>query len=213
MNSNIVLSKIVSLLKLEKEEVKLTTARLEDGTVVESDTFDVGQEVFVVGEDGEKSPAPNGEHELFLRDEEGNEVRIRIITEDGVITERENVEELPADEAESLEEEEKEEELTAETTELEEVESEEDKEEEVVINLEEVAKTVEEMSYRIEELEKKLAEMQVEEEVEEEVEAEEEEDLPKLDGAPTELSRVTKPNAASNKIKNRQSAFLSKLYN
>ena len=211
MNSNIVLSKIVSLLNLEKEEVKLTTAKLEDGTVVESDTFDVGQEVFVVGEDGEKSPAPNGEHELFLRDEEGNEVRIRIITEDGLITERENVEELPADEAESLEEhEEKKEEMTSETTELEEVEEEE--KEEVVINLEEVAKTVEEMSYRIEELEKKLAEMQVEEEVEEEVEAEEEEELPKLDGAPTELSRVTNTNAAQ-KIKNRQSAFLSKLYN
>ena len=211
MNSNIVLSKIVSLLNLEKEEVKLTTARLEDGTVVESDTFDVGQEVFVVGEDGEKSPAPNGEHELFLRDEEGNEVRIRIITEDGLITERENVEELPADEAESLEEEEEKKEELAEVSE-EEIEAEEEEVKEEEISLEDIKKGYEEMAYRIEELEKKIAEMQVEEEVEEEVEAEEEEELPKLDGAPTELSQVTKTNAA-NKIKNRQSAFLSKLYN
>ena len=205
MNSNTVLKKIMTLLSVEdkKEEVILVTASLADGTVVESATFDVGEKVDVVSEDGTKTPAPDGEHELFLRDEEGNEVRIRIIVKDGEIVERENVEEATEEEPKS------EEELS--TTELQ--EEVEEKEEEVVINLEEVAKTVEEMTYRIEELEKKIAEMQVEEEVEEEVEAEEEEELPKLDGAPLQASKQIVSRSAGKVRQTRQSAFLSKLYN
>ena len=204
MNSNTVLNKIMTLLSSEtKKEVSFVTATLVDGTVVESATFDVGEAVEVIAEDGTKTPAPDGEHELFLKDEEGNEVRIRIITKDGIITERMNVEE-------ATEEPEAEEEMSSEeVTELEEEISEGEEKEEVVINLEEVVKTVEEMSYRIEELEKKLAEMQVEEEVEEEIL--EEEELPKLDGAPIMASKVKTPKSAANK--NRQSAFLSKLYN
>jgi len=205
MNSNTVLNKIMTLLSSEtKKEVSFVTAALVDGTVVESATFDVGEAVEVIAEDGTKTPAPDGEHELFLKDEEGNEVRIRIITKDGIITERMNVEE-------ATEEPEAEEEMSSEeVTELEEEISEGEEKEEVVINLEEVVKTVEEMSYRIEELEKKLAEMQVEEEVEEEIL--EEEELPKLDGAPVMASKVKTPKSAGNKT-NRQSAFLSKLYN
>lgn len=203
MNSNTVLKRIVSL--LSSQEVELTEAKLVDGTVVESATFDVGEEVFVVGEDGEKTPAPNGEHELFLRDEEGNEVRIRIITEDGVITERMNVEE-------AAEEPEAEEEMAAEES-TEEVEAEEVPEEEEVVSMEIISKTVEEMAYRIEELEKKIAEMQVEEEVKEEEVMEEEEELPKLDGAPVMASKVNVSRKAGAKKMDRQSAFLSKLYN
>ena len=202
MNSNTVLNKIMTLLSSEtKKEVSFVIAKLVDGTEVESKTFDVGEAVEVIAEDGSKSPAPNGEHELFLRDEEGNEVRIRIITKDGIIETRENVEE-------ATEEPKADEEMSSDSEE--EILEEEVKEEEVVINLEEVVKTVEEMSYRIEELEKKLADMQVEEEVEEEIL--EEEDLPKLDGAPVMASKVTKKNVGSKKP-NRQSAFLSKLYN
>jgi hypothetical protein len=195
-----------------KEEVAFVTAELVDGTVVESATFDVGETVEVVSADGEKSPAPDGEHELFLKDGEGNEVRIRIITEGGVITERMNVEEA-AEEKEPKAEEEMSSEETSEVVEMEEGMIDEEEKEEVVINLEEVAKTVEEMSYRIEELEKKLAEMQVEEEVEEEVEAEEEEELPKLDGAPVMASKMKVSNKAAGRKLDRQSAFLSKLYN
>ena len=211
MNSNTVLKKIMTLLSMEnKEEVNFVTATLVDGTVVESATFDVGEAVEVISADGEKSPAPDGEHELFLKDEEGNEVRIRIITEGGIITERMNVEE-------AAEEPEAEEEMSAEeTSENVELEEEgmapEEEKEEVVINLEEVAKTVEEMSYRIEELEKKIAEMQIEEEVKEEEVMEEEEELPKLDGAPVMASKVNVSKAAGRKM-DRQSAFLSKLYN
>lgn len=202
MNSNTVLNKIMTLLSSEtKKEVSFVIAKLVDGTEVESKTFDVGEAVEVIAEDGTKSPAPDGEHELFLKDEEGNEVRIRIITKDGIIETRENVEE-------ATEEPKADEEMSSDSEE--EILEEEVKEEEVVINLEEVVKTVEEMSYRIEELEKKLADMQVEEEVEEEIL--EEEDLPKLDGAPVMASKVTKKNVGSKKP-NRQSAFLSKLYN
>ena len=201
MNSNTVLNKIMTLLSSEtKKEVSFVIAKLVDGTEVESKTFDVGEAVEVIAEDGTKSPAPNGEHELFLRDEEGNEVRIRIITKDGIIETRENVEE-------ATEEPKADEEMSSDSEE--EILEEEVKEEEVVINLEEVVKTVEEMSYRIEELEKKLADMQVDEVEEEEIL--EEEELPKLDGAPVMASKVTKKTAG--RKPNRQSAFLSKLYN
>lgn len=67
-------------------------AALKDGTVVKSPTFDVGEEVKVVSPDGKEMPAPDGEHELKLKDSEGKEVLIKIITKDGKITERENVE-------------------------------------------------------------------------------------------------------------------------
>ena len=63
-----------------------------------------GEDVVVVAPDGKETPAPDGEHELKLKDSEGKEVLIKIITKDGKITERENVE-LPAAEAEDIEEE------------------------------------------------------------------------------------------------------------
>lgn len=91
MNATQVLNKIMTVLSLQKEEVLFTYARLADGTIVESPTFDLGENVELVTEDG-KTPAPNGYHDLELKDEEGNEVYIRVKTEDGVITERENVE-------------------------------------------------------------------------------------------------------------------------
>ena len=206
MNSNTVLKKIMTLLSSEsKEEVSFVTAELVDGTVVESATFDVGETVEVVSADGEKSPAPDGEHELFLKDGEGNEVRIRIITEGGVITERMNVEE-------AAEEPKAEEEMSSEdSTEVELEEEEISEEVEEVVSMEIINKVVEEMSYRIEELEKKIAEMQVEEEVIEE-ETMEEEELPKLDGAPVTASKINVPRKTAGRKLDRQSAFLSKLY-
>ena len=91
MNSKSVLSKIAKMLNLT-EEVTFTEAQTKDGTILESPTFDVGETVDVVSEDGTKTPAPDGEHEISLKDTEGNEVLIKVITKDGVITERENVE-------------------------------------------------------------------------------------------------------------------------
>jgi hypothetical protein len=92
MNATEVLKRIMTTLSLSKEEVLFTYAKLADGTILESSTFDVGESVDVVTEDG-KSPAPAGEHEVILRDSEGNDVRIKIIVDsEGKITERENVE-------------------------------------------------------------------------------------------------------------------------
>lgn len=61
---------------------------------LESPTFDVGEAIDVVNEDGSKVPAPDGEHQVELKDSEGNEVKIRVMVKDGKIVERENVEEV-----------------------------------------------------------------------------------------------------------------------
>jgi hypothetical protein len=98
MNSKDVLSKIAKMLNLSSEEVMFTDAKTVDGTILQSPTFDLGEKVEVVSEDGTKTPAPDGEHEIALKDSEGNEVVIRIETKDGVITERENVEEAKPEE-------------------------------------------------------------------------------------------------------------------
>jgi hypothetical protein len=45
-------------------QVKLASAKLADGTVVEAEEFVPGAALVVVAEDGSKSPAPAGEHTL-----------------------------------------------------------------------------------------------------------------------------------------------------
>ena len=209
MNSDTVLSKIMTLLSVKKEEVNLAFARLDDGTVLESPSFDVGEPVEVVGEDGEKSPAPAGEHTLTLRDEEGNEVRFIIIVEEGRITEREPVEELQAEtkEVEPLPNTTDEPEANTvefETEETEEVEAQEEEEDKVST----LEKKLEEMTYRLEEIEKKLMEEPVEEEMEEE------EDDDKLTGAPVEMSRKTFGKTTNpNRVMSAHERVLAKLYN
>lgn len=76
----------------EKKAENFTEAKTADGVTVESPTFDVGEDLMVV-KDGEKSPAPDGEHQVVLKDSDGNDVKIRVMTKDGKIVERENVEE------------------------------------------------------------------------------------------------------------------------
>lgn len=228
MNSKQVLDKIISLLSSnKKDEVLLTYAKLKDGTIVESPTFDVGEKVDVVSEDG-KSPAPNGEHELVLRDESGNENIIKIVTEDGIIVERENVEleaedvkvePLPGESAVIGEDGKKKEEMADEEPlpsgdgveeEVEPMPGEED-------SPFDFKSEIEKMAYRIEELEKKMEEMakhKMEEEVKEEEDVKEE-DLPKLDGAPVEETKLSAVYKTKNKNmgENVQNKFLSKLYN
>lgn len=77
----------------EKKAENFTEAKTTDGAIVESKTFDVGEDLMVV-KDGEKSPAPDGEHQVVLKDSKGNDVKIRVMTKDGKIVERENVEEM-----------------------------------------------------------------------------------------------------------------------
>jgi len=243
MNAKQVLSKVVKLLNLEAE-VELTYAKLADGTIVESATFDVGEDLFVVSEDGTKTPAPNGTHELMLRDTEGNETLIKVITEDGKIVERENVEleaeqketeKLPGDptavndvvEEKSAGEQVKDlkpssmlsevelgETPMEETETVEPIPSDTDKEE---MGMPEMLKKFEDMAYRIEEMEKKIAKMaEVEIEIKGDEKEVEEEELPKLDGAPIEegfkFSTEQNNKRFGKKTDNPQNSFLSKLY-
>lgn len=255
MNSKNVLNRILTMLSVtESNEEKFTYAKLADGTIVESPTFDVGEPLDVVTEEG-KSPAPDGIHELTLRDDEGNEVLFKVKTENGIIVERENVE-LESVEEEIIEEikEEAIEEMVAgliealtpdevdsevaeeiaekvldaledkieilkkrKMTKMESV-TEEEMESEVSIPTD-FEKTIETLSYRIEELEKKMEELAaVKEEVVDkdptmEIELEEEE-LPKLDGAPIEsnFSKMKNTNKEKPTVST-QAMFLSKLYN
>lgn len=76
-----------------KDKFSFTIADSAQGAKLESPTFDVGEEVSVLDGD-KKTPAPDGEHEVILKDESGNENKIRIITKDGKIVQRENVEDM-----------------------------------------------------------------------------------------------------------------------
>jgi hypothetical protein len=77
-------------------EQEMTEAKDAQGQILESKTFDVGEKVYVVKSDGSTEPAPDGEHQVVLKDTSGNENKIRIQVKDGVITERSNVEEMSA---------------------------------------------------------------------------------------------------------------------
>ena len=221
MNSKKVLDKIMALLSITKE-VNFTYAKLADGTIVESPTFDVGESLDVVTEDG-KTPAPDGEHELSLRDAAGNENLIKVTTKDGKIVERANIEmesdtedvkDIP--EADGVIGKEKKEEKMAEEEPLEsgdgvEVEVEPILEDEVGIDMK---KMYEDMTYRIEELEKKIAKMEAIEELpQREDDGMEEDKTPKLDGAPIDEVKMSNilPKQ-KNKGGDAQNTFLSKLY-
>jgi len=82
--------------KKEKEDMeKESMVEAKSGDLkLESPTFDVGETIDVVSEDGSKTPAPDGEHQVELKDSEGKEVKIRVMVKDGKIMERENVEEV-----------------------------------------------------------------------------------------------------------------------
>ena len=231
MNATEVLKRIMTTLSLSKEEVLFTYAKLADGTILESPTFDVGESVDVVTEDG-KSPAPAGEHEVILRDSEGNDVRIKIMVDaEGKISERENVELPEGDvEMESI--------AGGDMGDDEEVDTEETAEpiSEDMKKYGDMKKVMEDMSYRIEELEKKMQSMMEvkEEEISEGKKAEkvkaeplpgdvamkavtdeDEEELPKLDGAPIDENAPNKTGIKMNKkgsLVNPQNSFLSKLY-
>jgi hypothetical protein len=77
----------------EEVKVEMATMKLANGIVVEAESFEAGQNVFLIGEDDEKVAAPVGEHEL----EDG---RVLVIVEEGVIAEIKEVEEAPAEEEE-----------------------------------------------------------------------------------------------------------------
>ena len=94
MKSNDMIAKIKEVLNLS-QEVKLEQLKLENGTILEADSFEAGKEVFILTED-EKVALPVGEYEL----EDG---RSLLVEEVGLIAE------IKAEKDEEKEEEEKEE--------------------------------------------------------------------------------------------------------
>lgn len=211
MNAKEVLNKIMTLLSIDDNEETLTDARDAQGNILQSPTFDVGEDVSVVGEDGSTTPAPDGEHEIELTDSEGNKVVIRIQTKDGKIDSRSNVEESnPADLEDTGV---NEEEPVAFADDMEPAKAlpnttDESKANEVP-SPETDSPIISELRDRIKELELELEGYKLAEELPEE-------ELPKLDGAPIEenLKKFSKVKAYGNKntIADPQNAFLNKLY-
>ena len=101
-----------------EEKVELAQAKLENGTVLEAESFESGQEVFILTDD-EKVALPIGEYEM----EDG---KILVIAEDGIISEiKEGGEEEVVEEevVEQVEEELNEEDKYATKQELQEIKS------------------------------------------------------------------------------------------
>ena len=94
------ITKIKEVLNLT-EEVKLEQLKLENGTILEADSFEAGKEVFIITED-EKVALPVGEYEL----EDG---RSLLVEEVGLIAEIKAEEEKEEVEAAEHKDEEKEE--------------------------------------------------------------------------------------------------------
>ena len=232
MNAKQVLDKVLAALSLVKDEVTFTDAKLADGTILQSPTFDLGETVEVVHEDGTKTPAPNGEHEVVLKDSEGKDVRIQVQVQDGKIVERSNVEEeTPA----------KDEAVDMESIAGDDIASPVDPNE-IPTEPQDIPQTMETLSYRIEELEKLVAEHIIsktekpeevktqplpgdpgtekfssvdgDEEPKTDDEDSDEEELPKLDGAPIddEPKPTNKFSSKKGLVPNSQNTFLSKLY-
>ena len=90
------LNKVKELIGVElSEEVKLAQATLENGTVIESESFEAGSEVFIVTED-EMVALPVGEYKL----EDGETL---IVEEEGIIASIGAVEEEVEEEVEAAE--------------------------------------------------------------------------------------------------------------
>jgi len=99
MKATDMLNKVKELVGVEaSEEVKLAQATLENGTVIESEEFAAGGEVFIVTED-EKVALPIGEYTL----EDGEMLKVE---EEGIIASIGAAEEAPEEEVEAAEEEE-----------------------------------------------------------------------------------------------------------
>ena len=78
-----------------QEKVELAQAKLENGTVLEAEAFEAGNEIFIVSED-ERVAVPVGEYEM----EDG---KILVVTEEGLIAEIKDAESEEEVEAEKEE--------------------------------------------------------------------------------------------------------------
>ena len=86
MESKTILNKIMTMLSVGKQ-VNLTGdlyGKLDDGTPIATDAFEVGHQLFVIKDNGEKVSAPDGDHITYLPTSNGSK-RFIIVTKDGTI--------------------------------------------------------------------------------------------------------------------------------
>ena len=86
MESKTILNKIMTMLSVGKQ-VNLTGdlyGKLDDGTPIATDSFEVGHQLFVIKDNGEKVKAPDGDHITYLPTSNGSK-RFIIVTKDGTI--------------------------------------------------------------------------------------------------------------------------------
>lgn len=131
----------------QSQVVELAQAKLDNGTVLEAEAFEAGNEIFILTDD-EKVAVPVGEYQM----EDG---QILVVSEEGIIGEIKEAEAKEEEEVEASEE-------VSEETELEEVEAEYATKEELA----EVKSMLEEIKAMIE---KKEEMSEVEEQVKEEL--------------------------------------------
>ena len=86
MESKTILNKIMTMLSVGKQ-VNLTGdlyGKLDDGTPIATDAFEVGHQLFVIKDNGEKVSAPDGDHITYLPTSNGSK-RFIIVVKDGTI--------------------------------------------------------------------------------------------------------------------------------
>jgi hypothetical protein len=83
---------------VDQEKVELATAKLDNGTVLEAEAFEAGNEVFIVTED-ERVALPVGDYTL----EDG---KMLVVAEEGIISEIKDLDEEATEEEEVVEQEE-----------------------------------------------------------------------------------------------------------
>lgn len=72
-----------------QEKVELATAKLDNGTVLEAEAFEAGNEIFIITED-DKVALPVGDYTM----EDG---KMLVVAEEGIIAEIKDLEEAPAE--------------------------------------------------------------------------------------------------------------------
>ena len=80
---------IVNDVEQSQEKVELATAKLDNGTVLEAEAFEAGNEIFIVTED-DKVALPVGDYTM----EDG---KMLVVAEEGIIAEIKDLEEAPAE--------------------------------------------------------------------------------------------------------------------
>lgn len=80
-----------------QEKVELATAKLDNGTVLEAEAFEAGNEIFIITED-DKVALPVGDYTM----EDG---KMLVVAEEGIISEIKDLEEAPAEDEVEAEEE------------------------------------------------------------------------------------------------------------